>query len=930
MIFITAIQNSTIGYGLYTSPSTTPTRISATEATLLNLSNDGTRELLVSYNDFALTSTKRIIKNSFLVNSWTLDTSSPYFSAEDVVAIQQDLLGGKIFSLQTPVLGTHPSGDSSSSEEEDYDTLFDQKSSVKRADLTGKNPATFPIFNGVTEFIPKFALDMKNDLSSPTLWISCAYDAKLVSFNRYTNQVVYSIQDSRIYFPTTLELDRSTGGLFVRCYHTTTKRESLAKIVNGAVSYLFEIAGGSLFSAAEDEYRTGGNPFLSSNSMKYDHLRKRLFWILNDKNTVYCLDENTMSVSSLWVTAPTDTLKALDVDLSSGDVYVLRVQAAGASSIARISEATMAYADECTLTGVTFAVDLVLGQNPVEAVLPFHSFGEANKTADVETLAFTSTGIAPVLQGSDISNDLLVLSNTGFSTVTDDSTRSFSTDPFHSINGDTGSPQAYVPSNPSVLKNVVNSMLWGNPHFGVKNVKVGVTQDMSLEEWHTVDSVIRLPRFSWQIASTENVEAMLIGHSSGQVSAVLFESRNLKIGEEIDIGSSSSSDLSLESGESEDESIGSIEVIDVLPPTGSTAITRIELDDAETTAYASTENGFTVLEARTLETKNVVFNENGATALTIGKQNEVWNSQQDGTTIFITTFADDYSYSSQQVPIYDEIVDAKWDTTINAAIVASSTKLYKVVGLVLPVTTTPFFALERHKISSISTTSSGKIVVLSSLPNATSLEKNARITVLESDHYKLTHFDFFGKAIKHFVLSTGENVGVVEQISTTGEGVSTYTYTLHGLDESDPAGIEGNYFEGLKQVVSVDLSKVDGSLIVVFATGEIGKWRPSATNHTAKVIHDMDIAASCSSKLFQIQQDDPELSVQRKARVYVGSKLWSNDRWDSGAITTTRQAMLYGGGDNLVPGQKYWVHVCVYTEDGWSSPQIQEFVMPRE
>jgi hypothetical protein len=40
---------------------------------------------------------------------------------------------------------------------------------------------------------------------------------------------------------------------------------------------------------------------------------------------------------------------------------------------------------------------------------------------------------------------------------------------------------------------------------------------------------------------------------------------------------------------------------------------------------------------------------------------------------------------------------------------------------------------------------------------------------------------------------------------------------------------------------------------------------------------------------------------------------------------------LYGGGDNLSPGQQYWVHVSVWTEeDGWASPQIQSFVIPKE
>lgn len=72
-------------------------------------------------------------------------------------------------------------------------------------------------------------------------------------------------------------------------------------------------------------------------------------------------------------------------------------------------------------------------------------------------------------------------------------------------------------------------------------------------------------------------------------------------------------------------------------------------------------------------------------------------------------------------------------------------------------------------------------------------------------------------------------------------------------------------------------------------------------------------------------------AVQEKVRVFVGSRPWQNDRWDSGEVATAATTLPYGGGDNLEPGQKYWVHVMTYhTGLGWSYPQIKEFVMPKE
>ena len=69
---------------------------------------------------------------------------------------------------------------------------------------------------------------------------------------------------------------------------------------------------------------------------------------------------------------------------------------------------------------------------------------------------------------------------------------------------------------------------------------------------------------------------------------------------------------------------------------------------------------------------------------------------------------------------------------------------------------------------------------------------------------------------------------------------------------------------------------------------------------------------------------------QSQVRVFVGSRPWQSDRWDSGIIATGKNAILYGGGDNLEPGMPYWVHVATYHADsGWAAPSIQRFLVPK-
>jgi len=70
--------------------------------------------------------------------------------------------------------------------------------------------------------------------------------------------------------------------------------------------------------------------------------------------------------------------------------------------------------------------------------------------------------------------------------------------------------------------------------------------------------------------------------------------------------------------------------------------------------------------------------------------------------------------------------------------------------------------------------------------------------------------------------------------------------------------------------------------------------------------------------------------VQSKVRLFVGSEPYQNDRWDSGIVETTLKSMFYGGGNNLQPGQTYYIHIQTFSEQyGWSEIQIKSFVMPK-
>ena len=66
-----------------------------------------------------------------------------------------------------------------------------------------------------------------------------------------------------------------------------------------------------------------------------------------------------------------------------------------------------------------------------------------------------------------------------------------------------------------------------------------------------------------------------------------------------------------------------------------------------------------------------------------------------------------------------------------------------------------------------------------------------------------------------------------------------------------------------------------------------------------------------------------------KIKIFVGSEDGISDKWESGEIQTSNNYVYYGGGNNLTPGERYYVNIQTYSNEfGWSNISKQEFIMP--
>ena len=127
--------------------------------------------------------------------------------------------------------------------------------------------------------------------------------------------------------------------------------------------------------------------------------------------------------------------------------------------------------------------------------------------------------------------------------------------------------------------------------------------------------------------------------------------------------------------------------------------------------------------------------------------------------------------------------------------------------------------------------------------------------------------------------------------------------------------------------IGVDYDRQNNQMVIVLKSGLVGflsfddfsfqGWVDSGIiDYTAMVVKNEKIK---------------EIGTVSKVRIFVGSKPYLSDRWDSGVIETDLNSIYYGGGDNLVPGESYYVNIQVYSADsGWSEVQTKKWIMPKK
>ena len=126
-------------------------------------------------------------------------------------------------------------------------------------------------------------------------------------------------------------------------------------------------------------------------------------------------------------------------------------------------------------------------------------------------------------------------------------------------------------------------------------------------------------------------------------------------------------------------------------------------------------------------------------------------------------------------------------------------------------------------------------------------------------------------------------------------------------------------------IAGVDFDPINENVVVIVKHGYLGFFDTNMNKFNG--LFNLEVPnISCIA----VRNDRvKEFDTVTKVRIFVGTQKYLSDKWDSGEVETNLTAMYYGGGNNLNPGEKYYVNVQVYSsKTGWSEVQTREFLMP--
>ena len=166
--------------------------------------------------------------------------------------------------------------------------------------------------------------DSRFDYVRRKLWIADTGNDRVLKVNIDTEEVETII--SNIIYPHAMAANVNRGGVFVKAYSAYESTGVIYRFSsNGTERSKYEYTLLDDFSSSSSSEGSSPDtipPLPFASSIVFDHVRSRVWWV--DDSNVYMVDERNLQVQVYDLAAnDTGSLRAIDVELSTGNVFIV-------------------------------------------------------------------------------------------------------------------------------------------------------------------------------------------------------------------------------------------------------------------------------------------------------------------------------------------------------------------------------------------------------------------------------------------------------------------------------------------------------------------------------------------------------------------------------------------------------------------------------
>jgi len=820
------------------------------------------------------------------------------------------------------------------------DTFGGAQASNYRSTVTKYNASTmatseFTITIGSTLVSLKYALDMKIDSVRRKMWILDSGNIRILRINLDAGIVDRAYYPEGLIAPCSMAIDYTTGTAYFRALNgmedftgwsssSSTEeagspiyKETIYAATDNGVIAIIEAE--SLLTYA-DKYLTPstsdiaaivvGNesiPLPNSSSMQFDQTRRNLWWTSKDvERVVFMTSVADMVMSSVSVASSMTRIKGLCVNTFDGGAIVFGSRRIY-GSIA-ILDKTCSLSASSTIADTTVVNNAIVSQNEMGCIIPLYCTVEAN----LSELSSSSSGDESCVNVENLDPEQIA------EPQGPETSSSGTDEEWEALTQTTSLPRLDV-TVVSMSENLLSTAVWP------------IKSNQSLA--NSVSSAFRTPIFSWRAQASTPKPAIVATTTDGDLVKAeldLTEKTTSVVLRCVSPTDGAVLGLSAVNGNSHAYiSGGGILAKICLDPT--LMGTASTFGSSSSSMSSSSESRFSSQSDSKSTDNEVIPSETNE----VIPSETIEDTEVGGLSVqFHDTTDVVYACSKQEGMVYVFSGVGGWS---NKTAYGPFPGPFKAVptsrhsGIIVACA---------HNVSLLSLPSGSKRLI-SGFPASDVTDVSVRggyvgISIASSDrlsgmvkvlNYNLTSNASIYVANNEFpskicLLETGKAVVALERIDS---GLTKTRFVIAGL--GDASSLPSGDLDG--EVASIF---IDDNFGVVLAAMKSGKILTISQNDsgTVSVTSVGAISGGVSLAVGGLVSSITDSETRQKTvRIFVGSREGANDRWDSGNIRTTKTEIVYGGGDNLMSGEAYWVSVSIMdSSNKWSAPATKQFVVP--